>query len=210
LQSLVIDQPSLAKRVKAAAPEPNGRRRAMRHASYGSASHAAHRTRNASLRRALSHLSNWQISCARFVKIGPPFSHRRFGGPIAQNGLREIVAQKNVDADALLVRHDRLGQAMRQQDARRRPRFVTGILTDDGIDRAVQQVPAGVLGQFMGDPDDIAGPAGVRQGRGNAPIAGTGAIDAEQIGMPFQELRRQHPGALAVVAPFERRPPGAQ
>jgi len=56
----------------------------------------------------------------------------------------------------------------------------------------------------------VAGPAGVLQCRGNAPIAGTGAIDAEQIGMPFQELRHQHPGALAVVAPLERRPPGAQ
>ena len=120
-------------------------------------------------------------------------------------GLWQIVAQKNLDANALLVRHDRLSQAMCQQDACCRPRFVAGILTDDGIDRAVQQEPAGVLGQFMGDPDDIAGPAGALQCRGNTPIAGTGAVDAEQIGMPLQELGRQHPGAFAVVAPFERR-----
>ena len=47
--------------------------------------------------------------------------------------------------------------------------------------------------------------AGVLQCRGNAPIAGTGAVDAEQIGIPFQEVGRQHPRAFAVVAPFERR-----
>ena len=35
---LALNQPSLAKRVKAAAPEPNGRRRATRPASYVSAS----------------------------------------------------------------------------------------------------------------------------------------------------------------------------
>ena len=47
---------------------------------------------------------------------------------------REVVAQKDVDADAFLVRHDRFGPAMREQDARSRSRLVAGILIDDGID----------------------------------------------------------------------------
>ena len=47
-------------------------------------------------------------------------------------------------SNALLVRHDRIAQAMGQQDARRRARLVAGILVDDRIDHAVQQEPARV------------------------------------------------------------------
>ena len=93
---------------------------------------------------------------------------------------------------------------MREQDARGGPRFVAGVLVDDGVDRAVQQEAAGVLRQFVGDPDDVAGAAGVLQRHGNAPVAGAGTIDAEQIGMPLQQFGRQHARALAVVAPFQR------
>jgi len=65
-------QPSLAERVKAATPKPKGRRRAARHASYGSASQMKskslpnrlfdRRTRNASLRHALSHLATGKLA----------------------------------------------------------------------------------------------------------------------------------------------------
>src|SRR3954453_9148934 len=90
--------------------------------------------------------------------------------------LRQIVPQKNVDADALLVGADRLTRTMREQDSRRRPCLVAGILVDDGIERTADQETPRVLGQLMGDPDHLARAARGLERIGDAAVPGTAAI----------------------------------
>ena len=56
----------------------------------------------------------------------------------------------------------------------------------------------------MGDPDDVAGPAGFFQGRGDAAVAGARTVDAEQVGLPFQKF-----GGQARVRSLSSRPSSA-
>ena len=95
---------------------------------------------------------------------------------------RQIVPQKNIDADALLVGADRLTRTMREQHSRRRPRLVTGILVDDGVERAADQETPRVLGQLMRDPDHLARASRGLERVGDAAVPGAAAVDAAQIG----------------------------
>ena len=56
-----------------------------------------------------------------------------------------------------------------------------------------------------GDPDDLAGAACGFERRGDAAVPGAGAVETEQIRMPFEQLRREQSRALAVIAPLEHR-----
>ncbi len=94
---------------------------------------------------------------------------------------------------------------MREQDARRGAGLVARILVDDRVERAADQEPPRMLGQLMGDPDDLAGPPRRLQGVGDAAVAGAAAIDAAQIRMARQQLGRELARELAVVAALDRR-----
>src|SRR6185369_2834948 len=118
---------------------------------------------------------------------------------------RQVVPQKNVDSDALLVGADGLTRTMREQNSRRRPRLVTGILVDDGIERAADQETPRVLGQLVRDPDHFARAAQGLQRIGDAAVPGATAVDAAEIGVARQQRGRELPRALAVVAAFDHR-----
>ena len=62
-----------------------------------------------------------------------------------------------------------------------------------------------VLGQLMGDPDDLARAAGGLERIGDATVAGAAAIDAAEIGMAREQRGGELPRALAVVAPLDGR-----
>ena len=60
--------------------------------------------------------------------------------------LRQIVSEKDFDADALLIGNDRFAQATGKQDSGRGAGFVPGILIDDGVGDAAEQKSSGIGG----------------------------------------------------------------
>src|SRR3954453_10373505 len=119
--------------------------------------------------------------------------------------LRQIVPQKNVDADALLVGADGLTRTMREQDSRCGPGLVAGILVDDGIERATDQETPRVLSQLVGNPDHLTRPSRGLERVGDATVAGAAAVYAAQIGLAREQRRSELPRALAVVAALDHR-----
>src|SRR3954470_11198904 len=125
--------------------------------------------------------------------------------PAGRSRLRQIVPQKNVDADALLVGADGLTRSMREQHSRRRSCLVAGILVDDGIERAADQETPCVLSQLMRNPDHLARASRGLQRVGDATVPGATAVYAAQIWLAREQCRSELPGALAVVAALDHR-----
>src|SRR3954454_2213744 len=94
---------------------------------------------------------------------------------------------------------------MREQDPRRRPCLVAGILVDDGIERAADQETPCVLSQLMSNPDHLARASRGLERVGDATVPSAAAVYAAQIGLAREQCRSELPGALAVVAALDHR-----
>src|SRR3954466_2671434 len=125
--------------------------------------------------------------------------------PAGRSRLRQIVPQKNVDADALLVGADGLTRTMREQDSRCGPGLVAGILVDDRIEGATDQETPRVLSQLVGNPDHLTRPSRGLERIGDATVSGATAVYAAQIWLAREQCRSELPRPLGVIATLDHR-----
>jgi hypothetical protein len=90
----------------------------------------------------------------------------------------------------------------------RAPRLVAGVLVDDRVDRAADEMAAREGRQLMGDEDDIPRPPGIVEGGDDAAVAGADIVHADDVRVLLQQPFCQRLDARVVVAPLADRQEG--
>src|SRR5690606_5869363 len=115
------------------------------------------------------------------------------------SGLRHVLAQEDVDAYALLAGIDRDPFPLGHEKAGGAARLVSGILVDDRVDGAANEVSPRERRQLMRDEHDVARPARLLECGDNAAISGAGAIDPDKIVVVLEKRGRQFLRKAVVV-----------
>src|SRR5262252_6875370 len=97
------------------------------------------------------------------------------------NPSRQVVAQENVDADAFLIQQHPFARERGERQAARRSHLMARILVDHCVGHATEQSLARVRRQLVTDPHDVAGAATAFERSLDAAVAGTDAVQAEQL-----------------------------
>jgi hypothetical protein len=127
---------------------------------------------------------------------------------LPSSAVREVFAEHDLDAEALLRLVDRQVVAKVPQHAKRAPDEVSDVLGDDGVDLAVDQRLPRRGGEFMRDDDEPvaarAGPQSLEKRR----VARAHRIDADQPVAPRDHLGDDVRHAGRIVMGFHRRQHG--